>query len=93
MLRLIGASIHYRIAIGPNAGRKALTLHTVPTQPDPFGSTLLTKQPGFSLHAATLCEPNQRNKLEKLCHYITRPAIANERLSLPRRIRPELQIP
>ena len=25
---------------------------------------------------------NQRNKLEQLCRYITRPAIANERLSL-----------
>ena len=26
--RLVGASIHYRIAIGPNAGRKALTLRS-----------------------------------------------------------------
>jgi hypothetical protein len=42
---------------------------------------LLAKQPGFSLHAATCCEANQRDKLEKLCRYITRPAIANERLS------------
>ena len=79
--QLIGASIHYRIAIGPNAGRKALTLRTVPAQPEPFASTLLAEQPGFSLHAATCCEANQRDKLEKLCRYITRPAIANERLS------------
>jgi hypothetical protein len=43
---------------------------------------LLAKQPGFSLHAATVCEARQRNKLEKLCRYITRPAIANERLSI-----------
>jgi hypothetical protein len=42
---------------------------------------LLAKQPGFSLHAATCCEAKQRDKLEKLCRYITRPAIANERLS------------
>jgi hypothetical protein len=54
--QLIGASIRYRIAIGPNAGRKALTLRTVPAQPEPFASTLLAKQPGFSLHAATCCE-------------------------------------
>ena len=40
-----GLSIHYRIAIGPNAGRKALTLRTVPPQPEPFVSTLLAKQP------------------------------------------------
>ena len=79
--QLIGASIRYRIAIGPNAGRKALTLRTVPAQPDPLASTLLVRQPGFSLHAATCCEAKQRDKLEKLCRYITRPAIANERLS------------
>ena len=83
--QLIGASIHYRIAIGPNAGKKALTLRTVPARPEPFASTLLTRQPGFSLHAATCCEANQRDKLEKLCRYITRPAIANERLSMNER--------
>ena len=79
--QLIGASIHYRIAIGPNSGKKALTLRTIPAQPEPFASTLLARQPGFSLHSATVCEANQRDKLEKLCRYITRPAIANERLS------------
>ena len=67
---LIGASIRYRIAIGPNAGRKALTRRTVLAQPEPFASTLLARQPGFSLHAATCCEANQRDKLEKLCRHI-----------------------
>ena len=47
------ASIHQRIAIGPNAGQKALTLRTVPAPSEPFASTLLAKQPGFSLHAVT----------------------------------------
>ena len=79
--QLIAASIHYRIAVGPNAGKKALMLRTVAAQPEPLASTLLAKQPGFSLHAATCCEANQRNKLEKLCRYIARPAIASERLS------------
>ena len=51
--QLVGASIHYRIAIGPNAGRRAMTLRTVPAQPQPVASTLLAKQPGFSLYAAT----------------------------------------
>ena len=78
----LNLNIHYRIAIGPNAGRKALTLRTVPAQPEPVASTLLARQPGFSLHAATCCEANQRDRLEKPCRYITRPAIANERLSL-----------
>ena len=79
--RLVGASIHYRIAIGPNADRKALTSRTVPVQSEPFPSTLLARLPGFSLHAATVCEAAQRDKLEKLCRHIARPAIANERLS------------
>ena len=83
--RLVGASIHYRIAIGPNAGRKALTLRTVPVQSEPFPSTLLARLPGVSLHAATVCEAAQRDKLEKLCRYIARPAIANERLSINER--------
>ena len=79
--RLVGAAIHYRIAIGPNADGKALTLRTVPVQPEPFPSTLLARRPGFSLHAATVREAARRDKLEKLCRHIARPAIANERLS------------
>ncbi len=35
---------------------------------------------GFSLHAAVRCGAHQRQELERLCRYITRPAIANERL-------------
>ena len=29
---IVGASITYRLAFGPNAGRKALTLQTVPVR-------------------------------------------------------------
>ncbi|MDE0000681.1 MAG: transposase, partial [Rhodospirillaceae bacterium] len=57
------------------------TLRTVPAQPEPVASTLLAKQPGFSLHAATCWEANKRDKLEKLCRYIARPAIAKPSLS------------
>jgi len=35
---------------------------------------------GFSLHAAVRWRADQRKELEHLCRYITRPAIANERL-------------
>jgi Putative transposase len=35
---------------------------------------------GFSLHAAVRWGADQRQQLEHLCRYITRPAIANERL-------------
>jgi len=35
---------------------------------------------GFSLHAGVRCGAHHRKELERLCRYITRPAIANERL-------------
>ena len=35
---------------------------------------------GFSLHAAVRCGADDRQALEQLCRYITRPALANERV-------------
>ncbi len=35
---------------------------------------------GFSLHAGVRCGAHQRKELERLCRYITRPAIANASL-------------
>ena len=40
------------------------------------------KVAGFSLHAGVAARANQRQKLERLCRYISRPAIADQRLSL-----------
>jgi hypothetical protein len=74
----------FRIAVGPHAGRKALTLYSVPPVDDKTGPSLLAQVDGFSLHAATVCEAYQRSKLERLCRYITRPPIATKRLSLDR---------
>ena len=80
--QLQAASIQYRIAIGPHAGRKALTLCSVaPLEEEPT-VPMLARMYGFSLHAGTVCEAHQRNKLERLCCYITRPPIATKRLSI-----------
>jgi Putative transposase len=35
---------------------------------------------GFSLHAAVRCGADDRKALEQVCRYITRPALANERV-------------
>ena len=64
------ASINYRIAIGPHAGRKALTLYSVPPLDEEPHIHLLARLYGFSLHAGTVCETYQRSKLERLCRYI-----------------------
>ena len=42
----------------------------------------MSVQQGFSLYDAVRCAMNQRHQLEQMCRYITRPAIANERLQL-----------
>jgi len=80
---LQSAACTYRIALGPRAGQKVLTLNITPTQkiqePQHTQACCVNAQ-GFSLHAEVRCAMNQRHKLERLCRYITRPAIAHERL-------------
>jgi len=62
---------------------KPLTLQTVPVRTEQRkGDDLVSQQAGFSLHAGIACKSHQRKKLERLCRYITRPAIAERRLSL-----------
>jgi len=50
---------------------------------------------GFSLHAGVATKANERTKLERLCRYITRPAVSTTRLSLTRngQVRYELKTP
>jgi len=77
MAAIVGGSITYRLALGPNAGRKALTLQTVPARTEQKrGDDLVAKQAGFSLHAGIACKSHQRKKLERLCRHITRPAFS-----------------
>ena len=79
---LQSAACTYRIALGPRAGQKVLTLQSVPSHERKPTQQRCANEHGFSLHAEVRCAMNQRNKLEQLCRYITRPAIANERLTL-----------
>lgn len=83
MAQLLGHSITYRIAVGPQAGRKVFTLQTLPAcdPEDQFGDTV-GKMAGFSLHAGVAARANERKKLERLCRYISRPAVSEKRLSL-----------
>ena len=79
--QLLGAAVHYRIATGPHAGRMALTLRTVASHP-PASNPCIAQLSGFSLHAGTRCRAHERASLERLCRYIARPAVSNERLSV-----------
>lgn len=82
MQSLYGHSITYRIAMGPRQGSKVFTLQTVPEQPQKPPNGLVAQAAGFSFHAGVSARAEQRWKRERLCRYITRPAISEQRLSV-----------
>ena len=57
MPQILGSSISYRIAVGPQQGRKAFMIRTIRPldRPDP-GLERVAKASGFSLHAGVSCE-------------------------------------
>ena len=75
--------VSYRIAVGPQQGRKAFMIRTIRPldRPDP-GLERAAKANGFSLHTGVSCEGRQKDKRERLCRYIARPPVAIPRLSL-----------
>jgi hypothetical protein len=92
---LLGSSITYRIAFGPQQGRKVFTLQTLPDCRPEFTPPQTGNTAGFSLHAGVAAQAHERDKLERLCRYISRPALSNQRLSLTRngQIRYQLKTP
>ena len=81
MEQLLGSSITYRVAVGPQQGRKVFALQTLPANEDLIHNEA-GKVAGFSLHAGVFARADQRDKLERLCRYICRPAVSERRLSL-----------
>ena len=79
--QLLGHCITYRIAVGPQQGRKVYTLQTVPATDEPY-DTGVGQVAGFSLHAGVAARADERHKLERLCWHIARPAVSEKRLSL-----------
>ena len=61
---LQAAACTYRIAFGPRAGQKVLTLRTLLSQAAPPTSERCVNAQGFSLHAEVRLASNQRHKLE-----------------------------
>jgi hypothetical protein len=79
---LQAAAITYRIAFGPRAGQKVLTVRAAMPREGEARQPLCADIDGFSLHAAVRVEANDRKRLEQLCRYITRPALSDERVQL-----------
>ena len=94
LLQLQGASATYRIAMGPQQGQKVFTLQTLPASNEgEYGQ--LANTSGFSLHAGVFANADEPDKLERLCRYISRPAISEQRLSMTDhgKVRYELKTP
>jgi len=61
----------YRVAVGPQQGRKVFTLQTLPAcDPEDDFTESVCKVAGFSLHAGVAVKAHQRKQLERLCRYI-----------------------
>ncbi len=58
-----------------------VTLQTLPACDEPFNDGV-GKVAGFSLHAGVAAKAHEHRKLERLCRYISRPAVSEQRLSL-----------
>ena len=80
---LLGSSITYRIATGPREGQKVFTLQTLPAEAD-APRREVAESSGFSLHAGIAAKASQRDKVERLARYVSRPPVATGRLSLTR---------
>ncbi|WP_145194734.1 transposase [Planctomycetes bacterium Poly30] len=88
---LTAASVKSLVPFGPRAGQPLKRLIDpdlgLAFQSSGWGSQdvpppLVVNASGFSLHAATLIRKGQRAQLEKLCRYVTRPAISLERFEV-----------
>jgi hypothetical protein len=82
--QLQAASVRSRIGLGERKGKRVRRLGALEFadfEAELKGPLCATTQ-GFSLHAEVYCAPWEREKLEKLCRYIARPAIAEDRLQL-----------
>ena len=82
--QLSAAVVRYRVAVGPQAGSKTMTLRTPGAMVDevPLSKPFTAPRDGFSSNAAFGCEAHERSKLERVCRYMARPPIAEERLSI-----------
>ena len=81
---LAAASLRARSASGPNAGERWRRLgdrvEPATWNDDPEASPRIPQHGGLSLHAAVAVPARDRRRLERLCRYVARPPLANERL-------------
>jgi hypothetical protein len=70
-------ALRYLLATRP----EVFTLQTLPAESD-APRPRVAESSGFSLHAGIAAKASQRDKVERLARYVSRPPVATERLSL-----------
>ncbi len=82
--QLSAVAVRYRIAVGPRAGGKTMTLRNpgAMVYEVPLSEPFPAPRDEFSINAAVGCEARERGKLERVYRYMARPPIAEERLSV-----------
>jgi hypothetical protein len=79
---LYAASVRQRVATGRRAGATVLRLGDASTtKPASPKGRRQARLGGFDLHANTSVRAKNRPKLERLCRYLLRPPVAEDRLS------------
>jgi hypothetical protein len=81
---LAAASLRTRIASGPHTGERwrrfGDRVEPAGDSDDPDASPRVPDHGGMSLHAEVAVPARDRRRLERLCHYVARPPLANDRL-------------
>ena len=75
------ASIKGTLVLGPRSGKRVVRFHGVAAKNADQVVTMQTPGYGFNLHAKRRVSAHDHKGLERLCRYILRPPIANDRLS------------
>ena len=76
---LTAASVQGTVATGERAGQR-IRRRLVDPKEGIRGGSLCFSSRGFSLHAATRIEADDRSRLERLCRYVIRPPLAAGKL-------------
>lgn len=78
------ASIQYKMALGEQADRRVRRIGSLGFvgEKAALSGELSASLGGYSLHANTYVQKNDRPELERLCRYILRPPVAEERIEL-----------
>jgi hypothetical protein len=80
---LSSASVQGRVALGPRAGARLMALGRDPeAQWVRSGGPRHAHLDGFDLHGNVAVDGEDRERLEQLCRYLLRPAVAQDRLRL-----------